>query len=278
MGERLALIETTSVLSLFIHSFLCNTSIVRAMLEDEIFCLKIGCLVPRNYIEKNTEDLQFIRINALDQMLFYHGIRLSFHPQKGIGFPMIGKKGIKYEFFFSELKKYTAITTNKYYHNGEFLFSTDEKGKFLQQPRIQNQALVISNDFMPFIIYKSGYHSAAFEICFRKKDVFVVIHDGEGAIYRFGIKNKKIIYPDQYVYGKDVEFNKILFLTTKENSNFCIDIFLKEDIRTKEAMVKKILHLLDFKNEFNSPLISTNKLISYIYIPKLLKKNNKRRN
>lgn len=269
MGERLALIDAITVLELFIESFLSNLSYVKEILEDEIFCLKLGYLIPRNYLEKETDDIKFIRNNDLDKILFYHGVSLSYHPQKGVSIPFIGKGGIKHEVYFSELKQYNTIDTNKYYYNGEFLFETDHNNVLLENPRIQNQAIVTSNEFMPFIFYNSGYLDPSFEIYYRKEDFFIAIHDGDGSIYRFGFEKKKIISPDIYVYGEDAEFKRIFFPTSKENSNLCIDMFIKEEINTKKAMIEKVMHLLDIDKEFYQPLTCKNKLFSYMYIPKL---------
>ena len=76
------------------------------MLISEIFAIKLGGTIPRKYAAGFTPDMHFIRQNGLADMFFTHGIALRFDPERGVGFPILTRKGDKIEVFFCDLKSY----------------------------------------------------------------------------------------------------------------------------------------------------------------------------
>ncbi len=264
--EKGALVETVFVFERYINFLWPKYSLVKENLEKELFSLKLGSLVPVSYIEKNTEDIKFIRDNSLEKMIFYHGICLSFDPEKGVGIPIKTLNCIKHIVFFSYLKKYTLAYQTKFYFEGEYLFSLNKEGKLVKPLKIKNGAFVCCNQFSPFITYLKGYKEPSLEVFYKNKECFIQIHDGEGRVYRFGFENKKVVSPDKYAYKETLDFNHFAFTISKEQTQALIEELLKE------GMVESFLKILDGEKIPDSYFSFGEKVLSFLTMPKLLLK------
>ncbi len=272
MKEQAALIEVVAVLELYLNFQFRSHSKFKESLQREIFSLKVGSLVPVSYIEKNSEAVRFIKNNGLEKIIFYHAICLSFDKKEGIGFPMQTSNCIKQVVFFNALKKYSLSGVDKYYYEGELLFSLDEGGKLVRPLKIKNGAFVNSYEFFATIVYSKGYLNSCFEVYHKDKDCFIAVHDGQGRVYRFGFENKKVVSPDKYLYEDISDFNRFTFDLSKESTNELIKELLREGIFSKEEMVERVLKILDMDELFVRPLTSKNKFLSFVFIPKLFVK------
>ncbi len=249
MGERLAILEVTKVLEEYIETYLWNASLVKSMLISEIFAIKLGGTIPRKYTAGFTPDMHFIRQNGLADMFFAHGIALRFDPERGVGFPILTRKGDKIEVFFCDLKSYDLNIYKKFYHRGEYLFSTDEDKVMINSPRLLDDALSIDKSSTLFMTFKNGFPQESVEIYHRDQDVFVVLHDGEGRMYRVGVKDKKAIFPDQFAYTDEKGFHKIILPATTEMIRSCMQDLTCKSIKNVEAMMDVLATNLQFENE-----------------------------
>ncbi|MCH9621487.1 MAG: hypothetical protein S4CHLAM20_09070 [Chlamydiia bacterium] len=270
-GERDALLETVSILETYIAKFLSTSSKVFVLLEKEIFSLRIGGLVPREYLNKDHEDLEFIKKNQLDKILFYHGVSVKYSPDRGIAFPVKGPQGTIREIYYSDLTISSLDSENKYFYNGEYFFSTDENGVLLAPLMIEDEALTIHNTNKAFMVYRSGYPEASMEIYRRDKELFLTLHDGKGAVYRFGIKNKSLVSPDQYVYKDEKGFDKIVIPCKEGLINACIEELYTSHFERVDDLVSFTLNYLDHHECINYYSLG-NRILSYLFVPKIILK------
>ncbi len=270
MGERDALLEIVATFEQYIEIFLAKDSKVSTLLRNELFALKLGGLISRGYLSEEHEDINFIKKNSLENILFYHGVVLNFHPLYGISFPMKGGMGILRDVYFSDLKRYDLDLMHKYYYNGEYFFLTDASDKLLFFPKILDKALVWDLENAPFVQYQSGYPEPSLEIYHRENDFFIALHDGDGSMYRFGLEDNKVVSPDKFAYQPLENFNKIIIPIKKKNETFALELLKNATFSSKEIMVQEILLALEVETVAISYLASSNKVLSYLYLPKLL--------
>lgn len=266
MGEREALLDVMAVLELYIEKYLKKESRVAHLLESEIFSLRIGSQVPRKYLNKPHVDIAFIKVNNLDKVLFYHGIALKFHQTKGISFPFKGDHGTIRDIFFSDLKVYALNSISKYYFDGDYLFTTNNKGELLSPFSIEDQAFTTNISEKPFIVYRYGFPQSCLEIYQRQSDFYIILHDGAGSAYRFGISNKKLIFPDQFAYEDCHDFEKIVLPISENQVSLCLEELYKTRFQESSELMAFLLMKFNFEDYFNY-LTSKSKVLSLFYIP-----------
>ncbi len=272
MGERLALIEVTEILDKYIRSVLWNASLVKAMLIRELFFIKLGGIVPKSYANGFTQDMNFIRQNGLADILFHHGIALNYCLKRGAGFPFLTRSGRLIEVFFSDLKFYDLNLFRKFYHAGELLFITSCDGVLNQPLMVYQGGFTTYQQSAPLMTFKSGFKEASVEIYYRDQDVFAVLHDGRGRLYRVGVKDKRAIFPDQFAYKNQQGFKKVSIAATAEQIESCLKALHGKSIKNSKVMIEVIASSLDFKGEYLTTVTSNNKWLSYFFLPRVLKR------
>ena len=270
MGEREALVEIVHTLEAYIANFLDRSSPLRAELDAEIVSIKLSGAVPSSYIQSCSPDVEFIKKNLLDNIFFYHGVVVDFSSSSGISIPFCfdGKSCVDIPFF--ELIQDQLTWTKIFSWQGTQLFSTDHQSRFLSTPKIYKKAISTGNLCTPFITYQSCYKSSSVEIFFKDEKFFLCVHDGNGNVYRFGLSNGRMISPDQYVYDLNSSFEKISFPISKSDINEIIQALTTLKITKKEDAVAFLSQYVSFDNQCLLPLTCSNKMLSYLFIPKLL--------
>jgi hypothetical protein len=270
MGEREALLEIVRTLENYIQFYLDKNSKVSNLLRNELFSLKLGGGISREYLGQEHDDINFIKKNSLENILFYHGVVLNFHPMYGISFPMKAGMGILRDVYFSDLKRYDLDLMHRYYYNGEFFFLTDADDRLLYVPKIVDKALVWDLENAPFVQYQSGYPEPSLEVYHRINDFFIALHDGKGSMYRFGLENSKVVSPDKFAYQPLETFKKISIPIKAKNVTVSLELLKNGSFQSKEVMLKGLLSTLEVETNAISYLASSNKVLSYLYLPKLL--------
>jgi len=270
-GERDALVEILAVLERYISSFVRANSKVSKLLDKEIFSLRIGGMVPREYISKASPDIEFIRKNNLDKILFYHGISLRFNPERGIALPVKGPAGTIRDVYYRDLKPYSLGLTTKYSFDGEYLFEVDSDGLLTTPLMIEDEAITIHNTNRAFIVYRSGYPKASMEIHKRGQDLFLTLHDGKGSVYRLGVDGRRLVSPDRFAYHDEKGFETIVINCKEDEVIACIENLYTTQFQNIEELVYYTLMQFNLHDCITYYFMGS-KLLSYIFVPKIIAK------